>query len=104
MKEFLNTLNNEEPWFNWLTKKLNSIEAFDEFASGQNPEDVAEKFISLNNDAISQVFREFDEEDKDTLVQFQKLSEYEWHVIRILKSHLESKNNVRYVDFKREKK
>ena len=31
--------NTSELWFNWLTRKLNSYEAFKDFASGQNPED-----------------------------------------------------------------
>ena len=59
--------NKNEPWFNWLTRELNSYEAFNDFSSGKNPEDVAEDFISNNSDAISEVFEDFDEEDKDTL-------------------------------------
>ena len=41
--------NTSELWFNWLTRKLNSYEAFKDFASGQNPEDVAENFLSINS-------------------------------------------------------
>tara|TARA_Y100000766_G_scaffold279148_2_gene286915 strand:+ start:146 stop:472 length:327 start_codon:yes stop_codon:yes gene_type:complete len=96
--------NKEELWFNWLTRKLNSYEAFTDFASGQNPEDVAENFISINRIAIAEVFRKFDEEDKDTLDQFQKLTECEWHVFRILKNQLRSRNKVLFVDFKKGKK
>ena len=96
--------NENELWFNWLTKKLNSYEAFDDFALGKKPQDVAEKFISVNRIAISSVLKNFDEEDKDTLDQFQKLSECEWHVFRILKNQLETRNKVRFVDFKKEKK
>ena len=75
-----------EPWFKWLTRELNSYEAFQYFASGKNPKDVAEDFISNNNNAISEVFESFDEEDKDTLEQFLKLTECEWHVFRILEN------------------
>lgn len=96
--------NNNELWLIWLTTKLNSHEAFQEFASGKNPEDVAEDFISLNSNAIAKVFNKFDEEDKHTLEQFKKLTECEWHVFRILNDQLEMKNNVRFVDFKKEKK
>ena len=39
--------NTSELWFNWLTRKLNSYEAFKDFASGQNPEDVAENFVAI---------------------------------------------------------
>ena len=96
--------NESELWFNWLTRKLNSYEAFKDFASGQNPEDVAEKFIEVNSLGISDIFYKFDEEDKDTLDQFQKLTECECHVFRILKKQLEFRNKVTFVDFKKSKK
>ena len=92
-----------EIWFSWLTKKLNSYEAFKYFSTGENPENVAYNFISENKIAISKVFEKFDEEDKDTLDHFQKLTECEWHVFRILKTQLEKKNNVISLDFKKKK-
>ena len=106
MKKFVSEDNNNdsELWFNWLTRKLNSFEAFKEFASGQNPEDVAENFIAVNSLGISEIFDKFDAEDKDTLDQFQKLTECEWHVFRILKKQLEFRNKVTFVDFKKSKK
>ena len=105
MKKIINKSNIEnELWFSWLTRKLNSYEAFKNFESGKNPEDVAESFISVNRNGISKVLEKFDEEDKYTLDQFQKLTECEWHVFRILKIQLESRNKVRFVDFKKEKK
>ena len=96
--------NDSELWFNWLTRKLNSFEAFNDFDSGKNPEDVAENFIKVNSLAISDIFNKFDEEDKDTLDQFQKLTECEWHIFRILKKQLEFRNKVTFVDFKKSKK
>ena len=96
--------NKNEPWFNWLTRELNSYEAFNDFSSGKNPEDVAEDFISNNSDAISEVFEDFDEEDKDTLDQFLKLTECEWHVFRILEKQIELRNKIRFVDFKNKRR
>ena len=96
--------NESELWFNWLITKLNSHKAFKDFASGQNPEDVAEKFVEVNRLGISDIFDKFDEDDKDTLDQFLKLTECEWHVFRILKKQLEFRNNVTFVDFKNSKK
>tara|TARA_B100002052_G_C15454120_1_gene406953 strand:- start:249 stop:557 length:309 start_codon:yes stop_codon:yes gene_type:complete len=90
-----------ELWFDWLTRKFHSYEAFKDFASGKNPEDVAENFLSSNKIAISEVIDKFDDEDKDILDQFQKLTECEWHVFRILKNHLNSKNKVKFVNFKK---
>tara|TARA_Y100000991_G_scaffold41160_1_gene28951 strand:- start:503 stop:883 length:381 start_codon:yes stop_codon:yes gene_type:complete len=106
MKKIVRKDNNNESelWFNWLNRKLNSYEAFKDFASGQDPEDVAEKFIEINSLGISNIFDKFDEEDKDTLDQFQKLTECECHVFRILKKQLELRNKVTFVDFKRSKK
>ncbi len=103
MKKIVREENNNqsELWFSWLTRKINSHEAFKDFASGQNPEDVAKDFIEINSLGISDIFDRFDEEDKETLDQFQKLSECEWHVFRILKKQLESRNKVTFVDFKK---
>ena len=104
MKKTLIEGNDNELWFSWLTRTLNSYEAFNDFDSGQNPKDVAENFVSLNSSAIAEVFKKFDEEDKDVLDQFQKLIECEWHVFRILKKQLDLKNKVRYVDFQKARK
>ena len=93
-----------EPWFKWLTRELNSYEAFQDFDSGKNPLDVAEDFISSNIIAISEVFENFDEEDKDTLDHFLKLTECEMHVFRILEKQIGLRNKVIFVDFKKRKK
>jgi len=105
MKKIINKKsNNQEPWFNWLTRELNSYEAFQDFASGKNPEDVAVDFITNNSIAISEVFENFDAEDKDTFDQFLKLIECELHVFRILEKQIELRNKIRFVDFKKRKK
>ncbi len=97
-------INQKEPWFKWLTRELNSNEVFQDFSSGKNPEDVAEDFISKNSITISEVFKNFDEEDKDTLHEFLKLTECEWHVFRILEKQITLRNKVKYVNFKKRKK
>ena len=104
MKKIVKKQNKKnEPWFNWLTKKLNSYEAFKDFAIGKNPQEVAEDFISSNWNSISELVETFDQEDKDTLDQFQKLTECECHVFRILKKQLDSRNKIIFVDFKKKK-
>ena len=105
MEKIINKkFNKNEPWFKWLTRELNSYEAFKDFDSGKNPRDVAEDFISSNSIAISEVFESFDEEDKETLNQFLKLTECEMHVFRILEKQIALRNKIRYVDFKKRKK
>ena len=105
MKKIINKkYNKNEPWIKWLTRELNSYEAFQDFAAGKNPEVVAEDFISNNSVAIAEVFENFDDEDKDTLDQFLKLTECEMHVFRILEKQIGLRNKVRFVDFKKRKK
>ena len=105
MEKIINKKHNKnELWFNWLTRELNSYEAFQDFASGKNPEDVAEDFISKHEINISKVFDSFDEEDKDTLEQFLKLTECELHVFKILEKQLALRGKVRFVDFKKKRK
>ena len=104
MKNIINKkYNKNEPWFKWLTRELNSYEAFHDFDLGKNPRDVAEDFISSNSIAISGVFENFDEEDKDTLDQFLKLTECEWHVLRKLEKQITLRNKIRFVDFQKRK-
>ena len=86
-----------------VNREFNSYEAFQDFESGKNPQDVAEDFIARNSTAISEVFENFDEEDKDTLDQFLKLTECEMHVFRILEKQIELRKKVRFVDFKKRK-
>ena len=105
MKKIINKkFNKNEPWLKWLMREINSFEAFQDFASGKSPEDVAEDFISQNSTFIAEVFENFDEDDKDTLDQFLKLTECEWHVFRILERHLALRNKIRFVDFRKRKK
>ena len=104
MKKIINKkYNKNEPWFKWLKRELNSYEAFQDFELGKNPQDVAEDFISRNSIAISKVFEDFDEEDKDTLDQFLKLTECEMHVFRILEKQIELRKKIRFVDFRKRK-
>ena len=105
MKKIINKkYNKNEPWFEWLTRELNSYDAFQDFDSGKNPGDVAADFIASNSNAISEVFENFDEEDRDTLDQFLKLIECEMHVFRILEKQIELRSKVKFVDFKKRKK
>ena len=105
MKKNLNKkFTKNEPWFQWLTRELNSYRAFQDFESGKNPQNVAEDFISNNSNAIKEVFENFDEEDENTLDQFIKLTECEWHVFKILENKLALRNNIKFVDFKNRKK
>ena len=103
MKRKINAKISNEIWFSWLMSKLNSFEVFKEFALGKTPKDVAEMFISINKEGIRNAFKRIDEEDKETLNQFQKLAEFESHVFRILNNQFDEVNKVKYIDFKKMK-
>ena len=48
MKKIINKkLNKNEPWFKWLTRELNSFEAFNDFDSGKNPKDVYKEISDI---------------------------------------------------------
>ena len=95
--------NKNEPWLKWLMRELYDYEPFQDFPSGQNPEEVAEDFISKNLIDILEVFANFDKEDKDILDQFVRLTECEWHVFRILEKQIELRNKIKFVNFKNKK-
>ena len=102
MKKIINKkYNKNEPWFKWLTREFNSYEALLDFDSDKNPEDVAEDFVSSNSVSILEVLENFDEEDKDTLDHFLKLTECEMHLFKILEKQIALRNKVRFVDFKK---
>lgn len=90
-------------WFKWLSNQWNSYETFVDFSIGNNPEEVAEKFIQLNRKEISDSFDSFDNEDLDVLDQLQKLTESESHVFKIIREQINFKKKVKFVDFKRKK-
>ena len=102
MKKLIN--NKNEPLFKWLIRELDSYDAFQEFSTGKNPEDAAEAFISKNRISISEFSENIDEDDKDTLDQFFKLIECEWHVFRILEKQITLRKKIRFVDFTKKKK
>ena len=105
MQNNINKTNDKnELWFNWLSRKVDSYEAFNDFESGMNPLEVAESFVSANNLKIIEIFEKFDKEDKEALDQLQKLTEFESHVFRMIQNKLKIIIKVRYVDFKKENK
>ena len=90
-------------WFNWLSKQWNSYEAFVDFEYGDNPKEVAEKFIELNREEFVNLFKSFDNDDLDAIDQLQKLTESESHIFRIIKEKINSLNKVKFVDFTQRK-
>jgi len=57
-----------------------------------------------SNEFQNEIDQVMNEEDKDALDQFLKLTECEMHVYRILEKQIELRNKIRFVDFKKRKK
>lgn len=88
-------------WINWLNNSWNNYEAFVDFDAGNNPKEVANNFFDLNQNEFEQLFESLDNEDIEIIDQLYKLSESELHLFKILKGRINSKNKVKFVDFKR---
>tara|TARA_B100000900_G_C20265553_1_gene587821 strand:+ start:173 stop:505 length:333 start_codon:yes stop_codon:yes gene_type:complete len=102
MKEiFEKDKNDISSWFNWLSNQWNSYEAFIDFECGDNPKEVAENFIELNREGFIDLFESVDKDDLDAIDQLQKLTESESHIFRIIKEKINSRNKVKFVDFKK---
>jgi len=90
-------------WFSWLSNKWNSYEAFEDINFGTKPKEVAEKFFDLNRDEFEKLFDCFDDDDIDALDQLQKLIESESHVFKLIKSQINCRNKVIFVDFQKKR-
>ena len=93
--------NNIVDWFNWLNNKWNNYEAFVQYEDGVNPREVAENFLDLNKGELLKFLEALDNEDIYALDQMQKLTESEFHVLKIIKDHISFRKKVRLVDFKK---
>ena len=89
-------------WFNWLNNKWNNYEAFIQYEDGVNPKEVAENFLDLNKGELLKFLEALDNEDIDALDQMQKLTESEFHVLKMIRDQISSRKKVRFVDFKKD--
>ena len=88
-------------WFNWLNNKWNNYEAFIQYEDGFNPKEVAENFLDLNKGELLKFLESLDNDDIDALEQMQKLSESEFHVLKMIKDQVHFRKKVRFVDFRK---
>ena len=103
MKQIRDTRKNTLEWFNWLSEKWSNYEAFIEYDFGIDPEEVAKNFLDLNKLEFIEFLDSFDREDLDAIDQFQKLTESESHVLKMICDQIHKRNKVRFVDFQKSK-
>ena len=101
MKQISDRARNKLDWFNWLNEKWSNYEPFIEYDFGINPEEVAEKFLDINKSEFIEFLDSFDKEDIDAIDQFQKLTESESHVLKIICDQIQKRDKVRFVDFQK---
>ena len=88
-------------WFNWLNNKWNNYEAFIQYEDGINPKEVAENFLDLNKGELLKFLESLDNDDIDALDQMQKLTESEFHVLKIIRDQIRLSKKVKFVDFEK---
>ena len=88
-------------WFNWLNNKWNNYEAFIQYEDGFNPKEVAENFLDLNKGELLKFLESLDNDDIDALDQMQKLTESEFHVLKIIRDQIRLSKKVKFVDFEK---
>ena len=91
-------------WFNWLNNKWNNYEAFIQYEDGINPKEVAENFLDLNKRELLKFLDSLDKDDIDALDQMQKLTESEFHVLKMIRDQINFRKKVRFVDFRKNRK
>ena len=101
MKQISDRARNKLDWFNWLNEKWSNYEPFIEYDFGANPEEVAEKFLDINKSEFIEFLDSFDKEDIDAIDQFQKLTESESHLLKIICDQIHKRDKVRFVDFQK---
>ena len=101
MKQISDRARNKLDWFNWLNEKWSNYEPFIEYDFGANPEEVAEKFLDINKSEFLEFLDSFDKEDIDAIDQFQKLTESESHLLKIICDQIHKRDKVRFVDFQK---
>ena len=88
-------------WFNWLNNKWNNYEAFVQYKDGVNPKEVAENFLNMNKGELLKLLEVLDNDDIDALDQMQKLTESEFHVLKIIRDQIRLSKKVKFVDFEK---
>ena len=91
------------PWFNLLNKKWNSYDAFEDINLGIKPKAIAQNFIYLNNQEFEELLDYLDADDIDALDQLHKLAESELYLLKIIKTKIDFRNKVKFVDFSKKK-
>ena len=74
--------NFTEIWFKWFYENWENYSPGELLDNGLLPSQIAERFVENNQDQLIKLASRFDDQNKEALEQFMKLSESELHVIK----------------------
>ena len=74
--------NSTEIWFKWFYKNWEKFSPGELIENGLLPSQIAERFVNDNQDNLIALAKKFDDNNKDALEEFMKLSESELHIIK----------------------
>tara|TARA_Y100000589_G_scaffold290128_1_gene292655 strand:+ start:3681 stop:3950 length:270 start_codon:yes stop_codon:yes gene_type:complete len=84
--------NITETWFNWFYKNWEEYSPGDLLDKGLLPIQIAEGFINDNQKKLYHLANTFDDENRDALDQFMRLSESELHIVKYFLKIIKLKN------------
>jgi len=74
--------NSTKIWFKWFYKNWEKFSPGKLIDNGLSPSQIAERFVNEYQENLIELANKFDDENKDALEEFMKLSESELHVIK----------------------
>ena len=74
--------NSTKLWFKWFYKNWEKFYPGKLIENGLSPSQIAERFVNEYQENLIELANKFDDENKDALEEFMKLSESELHVIK----------------------
>ena len=74
--------NSTEVWFKWFYKNWEKFSPGELIENGLLPSQIAERFVTENQEYLIELANKFDDKNEDALEEFMKLSESELHIIK----------------------
>ena len=84
--------NINDLWFQWFYKKWEKYSPGDLIDSGLKPAQIAERFVSDNQEDLIEIAKKFDIQNYYALEEFIKLSESELHIFIYFSKLIKLKN------------
>ena len=74
--------NSSKIWFKWFYKNWEKFSPGELIENGLLPSQIAARFVEDNQENLIELANKFDDNNKEALEEFMKLSESELHIIK----------------------